>query len=140
MALDKETYQPERRRSCASQSKQGGKALIAILGNGLVTSKEVDIAKAAVKSNSGRQRLGSWAYATALLYRPMDEQAKRMPSRAIRHQVDRRRSVGTDAEVSLPAKRKSSQAMGLTSREGRGAVRRRRGRITVAAVDVAFSI
>ena len=37
VALDKPTYKPARRPSCASRRKQGGKALVAVLGSGLLS-------------------------------------------------------------------------------------------------------
>ncbi len=65
-------------------SKQGGKALVTVLGRGLLSKQEVDIAKGGsdVEIEVGSD-WGPGAYATALPYRPMDETAKRMPSRAI---------------------------------------------------------
>lgn len=84
IALDKPTYKTGETAKLRIASKQGGKALIAVLGNGVNQIKEVDIAKGGgeipVEVDAG---WGPGAYVTALLYRPMDEGQKRMPSRAI---------------------------------------------------------
>lgn len=84
VALDKETYKAGDTAKLRIASKLGGKALITVLGTGLHMMTEVDVAK-----GGGEVELpisdawGSGAYVAALLYRPMDETQKRMPSRAI---------------------------------------------------------
>ena len=120
VALDKASYQPGETAKLRIASKQGGKALIAILGNGLVTSKEVDIAKGGGEVDlTVGDDWGPGAYATALLYRPMDEKAKRMPSRAIGIKW-----IGVDQsartlKVSLPGEVKVKSGDGLHDpREG----------------------
>ena len=84
VALDKETYKPGETAKLRVASKLGGKALISVLGNGMYLSKEVEIAKGGgeVPVEVG-SNWGSGAYVTAMLYRPMDEGQKRMPSRAV---------------------------------------------------------
>ncbi len=138
VALDKESYQPGETAKLRIASKQGGKALIAVLGNSLVTSKEVDIAKGGgeVELTVGED-WGPGAYATALLYRPMDQQAKRMPSRAIGIKW-----IGVDQskrtlKVALPGAAKIKSGDGLTipvTVEGLDAGEE--ARVTIAAVDV----
>lgn len=84
VALDKATYKAGETAKLRIASKQGGKALVAVLGNGLLAMQEAEIAK-----GGGEVAIpvsgdwGSGAYVTALLYRPMDVKAKRMPGRAI---------------------------------------------------------
>jgi uncharacterized protein YfaS (alpha-2-macroglobulin family) len=138
VALDKASYRPGETATLRIASKQGGKALVAVLGNGLVISKEVDIAK-----GGGEVTLtvgddwGPGAYATALLYRPMDTEAKRMPSRAIGIKW-----IGVDQsermlKVSLPgpAKIKSGDGLKIPVKV-EGLAAGEDARITVAAVDV----
>jgi uncharacterized protein YfaS (alpha-2-macroglobulin family) len=137
VALDKESYQPGETAKLRIASKQGGKALIAVLGNGLVMSKDVDIAKGGgeVELTVGED-WGPGAYATALLYRPMDEQAKRMPGRAIGIKW-----IGVDQskrtlKVALPGEAKIKSGDGLTipvKIEGLDAGEE--ARVTIAAVD-----
>ncbi len=138
VALDKQSYQPGETAKLRIASKQGGKALVAILGNGLVMSKEVDIAKGGgeVELTVGED-WGPGAYATALLYRPLDEQAKRMPSRAIGI-----RWIGVDQgkrtlKVSLPGAEKIKSGDGLIIPvKITGLEAGEDARVTVAAVDV----
>ena len=84
VAMDKETYKPGEVAKLRIASKLGGKVLISVLGTGLHMSKEVEIAKGGgeVPVEVGSD-WGPGAYVTAMLYRPMDEGQKRMPSRAI---------------------------------------------------------
>lgn len=138
VALDKETYQPGETAKLRIASKQGGKALVTVLGRGLISTKEVEIAKGGsdVEIPVGED-WGPGAYATALLYRPMDEAAKRMPSRAIGV-----RWIGVDQskrtlKVAIPTEAKVKGASELTipvKVEGLDAGEE--ARITVAAVDV----
>jgi uncharacterized protein YfaS (alpha-2-macroglobulin family) len=138
VALDKATYQPGETAKLRIASKQGGKALVTVLGNGLLSYKEVELAKGGgdVEITVG-DNWGPGAYATALVYRPMDETAKRMPSRAIGV-----RWIGVDQanrtlKVSLATEAKIKSATDLTipvKVEGLGAGEE--ARVTVAAVDV----
>ncbi len=138
VALDKETYQPGETAKLRIASKQGGKALVAVLGNGLIVSKEVDVPKGGgeVELEVG-SNWGPGAYATALLYRPMDEQAKRMPSRAIGI-----RWIGVDQtkqtlSVVLPGEAKIKSGEGLTIPvKVEGLEAGEDARVTVAAVDL----
>ncbi|MFA5949127.1 MAG: alpha-2-macroglobulin [Hyphomicrobium sp.] len=138
VALDKASYKPGETAKLRIATKHGGKALVAILGNGLHIMKEVELAKGGGDVDIAvGDSWGPGAYATALLYRPMDEQAKRMPSRAIGI-----RWIGVDqtartlkVALSPEAKIKSGSTLtvpvkleGLTPGE--------EARITVAAVDV----
>ena len=75
---------PETTAAIKDYVKQGGKALVSVLSGGLLSMQEANVA------NGGGEievKVGdSWgpgAYVTAILYRPMEESLKRMPSRAI---------------------------------------------------------
>ena len=138
VALDKVSYQPGDTAKLRIASKTGGKALVAVLGSGLLSSQEVDVPKGGgdVSIKVGTD-WGPGAYATALLYRPMDEAAKRMPSRAMGVQwigVDQAANtlkVAIAAEAKIPSGSKLTVPLkisGLASGE--------EARVTVAAVDV----
>lgn len=138
VALDKTTYRPGETAKLRIAARQGGKALVTVLGRGLLSSQEIELPKGGgdVDIKVG-DNWGPGAYATALLYRPMDEVAKRMPSRAIGvrwigvDQANRtlKVSVATEEKVksatdlSIPVK-----VDGLTAGED--------ARVTVAAVDI----
>jgi uncharacterized protein YfaS (alpha-2-macroglobulin family) len=138
VALDKETYQPGETAKLRIAARQGGKALVTVLGRGLLSAQEIELPKGGgdVEIPVGSD-WGPGAYATALVYRPMDEVAKRMPSRAIGVRwigVDQakrtlRVAVATEAkvpgasELSIPVK-----VEGLEPGE--------EARVTIAAVDL----
>ena len=84
VALDKPSYKAGETARLRIASRQGGRALVAVLGGGLLAAHEVEIPKGGgdVPITVGSD-WGPGAYATALLYRPLDEAARRMPGRAI---------------------------------------------------------
>jgi len=138
VALDKATYQPGETAKLRIASKHGGKALVTVLGRGLLSSQEIEIPKGGgdVDIKVGDD-WGPGAYATALLYRPLDEQAKRMPGRAIGIRwigVDQssrtlKVALGTEAKVKSASELKIPVKIeGLTPGED--------ARVTVAAVDI----
>ena len=137
-ALDKVSYKAGETAKLRIASKQGGKALVTVLSNGLLSSQEVDIAKGGgeVAILVGKD-WGAGAYATAILYRAMDETAKRMPTRAVGVKwlaIDRtaetlKVSLSTDAKVKSGATLKVPVAIaGLTPGE--------EARVRVSAVDI----
>ncbi|MFN3868558.1 MAG: MG2 domain-containing protein [Hyphomicrobiaceae bacterium] len=84
VALDKASYKPGETAKLRIASKHGGTALINVLGNGLVESREVELAKGGGEvSLTVGDDWGAGVYVTAMLYRPMDEALKRMPGRAL---------------------------------------------------------
>lgn len=138
VALDKATYAPGETAKLRIAAKQGGKALVTVLGRGLLSQQEVDLPKGGgdVDIKVGED-WGPGAYATALLYRPMDETAKRMPSRAIGV-----RWIGIDQtsrtlKVSIPTEEKIKSESVLTIPvKIAGLAPGEEARVTVAAVDV----
>jgi uncharacterized protein YfaS (alpha-2-macroglobulin family) len=84
VALDKPAYQVGETARVKVTSRSGGRALVAVLNSGLAASQEVDLpaggGEVPVRVASD---WGAGAYVTVMLYRPMDEKAKRMPSRAL---------------------------------------------------------
>jgi uncharacterized protein YfaS (alpha-2-macroglobulin family) len=138
VALDKESYKSGDTAKLRIASKLGGKALIVVLGTGLDLMKEVDIAKGGGEVDIPVN--GDWgpgAYATAILYRPMDEAQKRMPSRAIGvrwlpiDQSGRHLKVA----VTLPDKVKSGAHVDVPLKI-EGLASGEEARVVVAAVDL----
>ncbi len=84
VALDKKSYKAGDIAKLRIASKRGGTALISVLGDSLLETKEVEIKPGSdeVSINVGSD-WGAGAYVTAVLYRAMDEKAKRMPSRSL---------------------------------------------------------
>lgn len=138
VALDKPNYKPGETAKLRIASKEGGKALIAVIGSGLHTMQTVDIPKGggdvdvAVGSD-----WGPGAYAAALLYRPMDEKAKRMPSRAIGVKwIGLDQSSRTLNIAMTPEAKVKSGAMLTVPVKIAGLSAGEEARLTVAAVDV----
>lgn len=138
VALDKETYQPGATARLRIATRVGGRALVTVLGGKMHFMTEVDIPNGggSVDLPVGND-WGPGAYATAVLYRPMDIAGKRMPQRALGlawlglDQSGRELKIG----LSQPDKIKSGERLtvpvevtGLQSGEA--------ARLTVAAVDV----
>ena len=129
VALDKPAYRAGDTARIKITSRTGGRALIAVLNGGLAATQEVDLP-------AGGQEVplrvsDDWnpgAYVTVMLYRPLDEKAKRMPSRALGlrwltvDQAPRTLKVG----VELPEKVKSGSTLTVPVKVG-GLVRRRGG-------------
>ncbi|HRY06438.1 MAG TPA: alpha-2-macroglobulin, partial [Hyphomicrobiaceae bacterium] len=84
VALDKASYNPGDTAKLRIASKYPGTALVAVLGSDLHDMREVKVAKGdtEVAIEVGKD-WGAGVYVTALMYRPMDEALKRMPSRAL---------------------------------------------------------
>jgi uncharacterized protein YfaS (alpha-2-macroglobulin family) len=136
VALDKPSYKPGETARLRISTKQGGKALVSVLANGLLTARQVEVAAGRTDVHIEVGEWGAGAYATAVLYRAMDEKAKRMPSRALGvawlglDQAPRTLSVA----LNLPDKIKSSGVLSVPVKIG-GLAAGEEARITVAAVD-----
>lgn len=138
VALDKPSYKAGDVVKLKVADRQGGRALVAVLGEGLLASREVELPAGGgeiaipVESN-----WGPGAYVTAMLYRPMDEKAKRMPGRAIGikwlpiDQSARTLNVTLDA----PKQVRSGTSLGVPVKIG-GLTASEEARVTVAAVDL----
>ncbi|MGE0516229.1 MAG: alpha-2-macroglobulin, partial [Hyphomicrobiaceae bacterium] len=84
VALDKQTYKAGETARLRINSREAGRALIAVVGNGLLATHEVDVPKGGMVFDLPVD--GKWlpgAYVTATLYRALDEGQKRMPGRAL---------------------------------------------------------
>ncbi|MGI9403468.1 MAG: alpha-2-macroglobulin family protein [Hyphomicrobium sp.] len=138
VALDRANYKPGETAKLHIATKKGGKALIAVLSSGLLSMQEVAVAEGGGEVNIAvGDNWGPGAYVTAVLYRPMDENLKRMPGRAIGVQwlgldlsantlkvaIDTEEKVKSGTTLTVPVK-----ISGLESGES--------ARITVAAVDL----
>jgi alpha-2-macroglobulin len=138
VALDRASYKPGDTAKLRIATKKGGKALVAVLSGELFSMREVEIA-----DGGGEVEIavgddwGPGAYATAMVYRPMDETLKRMPSRAVGVAWLKLDQSGRSLDIALdtPEKVKSGSTLtvplkiaDLTAGE--------EARITVAAVDV----
>lgn len=138
VALDKADYKPGETAKLKVASRQGGKLLVTVLGSGLMSHRVVDLPNGGgeVALEVGRN-WGAGAYIAATLYRPLDERARRMPSRAIGlkwlqvDQSERTLKVALDA----PEKIGSGKRLSVPVRVD-GLARGEEARVTVAAVDV----
>ncbi|MDX2287686.1 MAG: alpha-2-macroglobulin [Hyphomicrobiaceae bacterium] len=139
VALDSKSYKPGETAKLRIASREGGTALVAVIAaDGLKTYTEATIGKGGgdVAITVGDD-WGPGAYATAVLYRPMDENLKRMPQRSLgvawigMDQAARTLSV----TVSAAEKIKSGTELVVPVKVG-GLEPGEAARITVAAVDV----
>jgi len=137
VALDKPSYKPGETAKLRIVSKQAGKAMVAVLGGELHTVKQVDVPKGnAEVAIEVSESWGAGAYVAAALYRPLDEKAKRMPSRALGLKwlaLDQAsRTIGVALEA--PQKVKSGATLSIPVKLT-GLAAGEEARITVAAVD-----
>src|SRR5262245_21832102 len=138
VALDKPSYRKGDTARLKIQSRLAGRALITVLNSGLLDTQEVELA-----AGGGEATLrvgedwGPGAYVTVMLYRPLDETAKRMPSRALGvrwlavDQAPRLLSVGLE----LPPQVKSGALLSVPVKVG-GVAAGEPAYVTLAAVDV----
>lgn len=84
VALDKPSYKVGDTAKVRVVTKRGGRALITVLGDRLIATKDVTLPDGGgdISLDVGAD-WGTGAYITATLYRPMDMAQKRMPTRAI---------------------------------------------------------
>ena len=82
VSLDKASYKPGETAKLNIVPNGAGKAMIAILREGLISTREVDVPEGGTSVDLPVDAaLAPGAYVTATLYRPMDVAAKRMPWR-----------------------------------------------------------
>jgi alpha-2-macroglobulin len=138
VALDKPSYKAGETARLKITSREAGRAHIAVLGSGLLASRQVDVPAGGAEITLPVD--GAWlpgAYVTATLYRALDESARRMPSRAIGVRwlgVDTSaRTLGIKLEAPVQAKPAASLAVPMTIG---GLTAGEEARVTVAAVDL----
>jgi uncharacterized protein YfaS (alpha-2-macroglobulin family) len=138
VALDKPAYRAGDTARVKITSRMAGRALVAVMGSGLPATQEVDLpvggGEVPIKVDD------AWspgAYVAVMLYRPLDEKAKRMPSRAVglrwlaidqqprtlRVSLDVPEKVGSGSLLTVPVR-----LVGLAPGE--------EARVTIAATDV----
>ncbi len=84
LVLDKDHYKSGDTMTVSLSPKSNGKALVAVVDDKVLAVKAVDVSKAGSKVDfTVGKDWGAGAYVTAIFYRPMDEKAKRMPTRSI---------------------------------------------------------
>jgi hypothetical protein len=137
VALDKPTYRAGDTARVKIASRVAGRALVAVMSSGLLDTQEVDLP---VGGGEVPIRVGEWnpgAYVAVMLYRTLDERAKRMPGRAVGLRwlaidpkartlgvsLDAPEKVGSGSRLTIPVK-----LTGLAAGE--------EARVTVAATDV----
>jgi len=138
VALDKPSYRAGETARLKVATRMAGRALVAVMSSGLASTQEVDL-----PAGGGEVPIrvsDDWspgAYVTVMLYRPMDEKAKRMPSRALGlrwlaiDQTPRMLNVRLDT----PEKVKSGTTLTVPVKVA-GLGSGEEARITIAATDV----
>lgn len=138
VALDKPVYKSGDTAKLKISTQVGGKAMIAILSNGLVSARDIHVASgdSEVEIPVG-ENWGAGAYVVATLYRSMDVAAKQMPGRALGvawlgiDQAPRTLKVKLDAASTVRSGAKLRVPVQVDGLQGAEVAR-----LTVAAVDV----
>ena len=138
VALDKLAYRAGETARVKIATRLPGRALVAVMGSGLASTQEVDVpAGGAEVAIRVRDDWSPGAYVSVMLYRPMDEKAKRMPGRALGLRwlaVDQApRMLGVTLDV--PQKVKSGAMLTVPIKIA-GLAAGEEARVTVAATDV----
>ena len=137
VALDKRAYRAGDTARVRITSRMAGRALVAVMSSGLLDTQEVDL-----PAGGGEVpiRVGEWnpgAYVAVMLYRPLDEKARRMPGRAVGLRwlaIDpKARTLGVSLDVSEKVGSGSRLAVPLKLT---GLAPGEEARVTVAATDV----
>ena len=84
LALDRASYKAGDDVKVTIMPRMAGQALVAIVSDKVLAAQMIDVAASGGSATfKADPAWGPGAYATAILYRPMDSAAKRMPSRAV---------------------------------------------------------
>jgi uncharacterized protein YfaS (alpha-2-macroglobulin family) len=138
VALDRASYKPGETAKLRIATKHGGKALISVLSDGLLSQQEIDVPNGGGEADvTVGNNWGAGAYVTAMLYRPLDESLKRMPSRAIGVQwlgLDQAANT-LNVELGAPEKIKSGTTLTVPVKIG-GLKAGEEAHVTLAAVDL----
>ena len=138
VALDKPSYRIGDVARVKITSRMAGRAMISVLNSGLLSTQEADLpAGGGEVSIKVGDTWNPGAYITVALYRPMDEKAKRMPTRALGLRwlaIDQGpRVLGVSLDV--PEKVKSGALLAVPVKIT-GLAAGEEARVTVAATDV----
>jgi len=84
LSLDRESYSPGETMQVRIDPRMAGKALISIVSDQLLATREIEVpAEGGTVSFTIGENWGPGTYVTASLFRPMQADAARMPSRAV---------------------------------------------------------
>jgi uncharacterized protein YfaS (alpha-2-macroglobulin family) len=138
VALDKPAYSPGDTARVRVASRMAGRALVAVMGSELLSTQEVDLpAGGGEVSIKVGNSWGPGAYVAVMLYRPLDEKAKRMPGRAVGLRWLAIDSKPRTLSVSLDAPEKVRSGSLLTVPvKLAGLAPGEEARVTVAATDL----
>ncbi len=138
LALDKARYKPGETANVRILGRMAGEALVAVVSDRLLEMKTVSIGEGGGETSfTVDASWGAGAYVSAILYRPMDANAKRMPGRAVGVKwlpldvSDRTLSVSLGAPKDARPNQRLSVPLTLSGL-GDG----EKAHVTVAAVDV----
>jgi uncharacterized protein YfaS (alpha-2-macroglobulin family) len=138
MSLDKASYAPGATAKLHIVPNGAGKAMIAVMREGLLSAHEVDVPEGGTTVDVPVEAaMAPGAYVTATLYRPMDIAAKRMPSRSIgviwltTETADKSLAVSLDMPEKVPSGATLEAPVALG-----GLAAGEEAYVTVAAVDV----
>ena len=84
LALDRKSYRPGETMQIRIDPRMAGKAVVSVVSDELLATKEINVpADGGTASFEVREEWGPGTYVTASVFRPMHEDAGRMPSRAV---------------------------------------------------------
>ncbi|MEW6449655.1 MAG: alpha-2-macroglobulin [Pseudomonadota bacterium] len=138
LALDKPEYKPGESLTALVTARTAGRVTLNIVGDRLITSitQQVQPGMSRISVPVGRD-WGTGAYVVATLRRPLDEQAQRMPGRAIGVEwfaIDRQAKT-LAMDVKLPQLQRPSTTLNIPIKVN-GLAAGDEARIVMAAVDV----
>jgi uncharacterized protein YfaS (alpha-2-macroglobulin family) len=138
VALDKPVYRIGETARLRIATRQAGRAMLAVVNSGLISTHEFELAAGGGEvALSVGEDWGPGAYVTVMHYRPLDEPARRMPSRALGLRwlaVDQApRMLGIDLE--LPQQIKSGATLSVPVKVS-GLAPGEAAFLSLAAVDV----
>lgn len=138
VALDKASYKAGETAKLRIVSRDAGKALVAVLSNGLLSAQQVDVPKGGTEvAIPVKQEWLPGAYVTATLYRTLDERARRMPGRAIGVAWLSLDTSGHTLGIAMETKAQVRPGQGMdVPIQISGLAPGEDARVTVAAVDV----
>ncbi len=138
LALDKERYAPGDEMKVRIEPRMAGQAIVTIVSDRLLAMKTVAVdASGGEASFTVDKEWGAGAYVTAILFRPMDESAKRMPGRAIGVEylpLDNTAST-IAVDVKAPQKARPNEALTLPIKLA-GLTAGEKAHVVVSAVDL----
>jgi len=138
LALDRESYRPGETMQVRIDPRMAGKAVVSVVSDEMLATREIDVpADGGTVSFTVREDWGPGAYVTASLFRPIQENAGRMPSRAVgvAHVPVDHSAKTLSLSLDAPEKVRPRQTLSLPVQVA-GLNEGDRAYMTVAAVDV----